>query len=344
MIPAGPHAAAADHDDDAGDDLRHAPAGAGDRAGRRDARADGARGRRRADHLDAADTDRRAGRLLRCSTTSPWRSDGAGREASSTKESTSRSPRQQPQPAAGTARGVIATVVAVVALIIAPSCRGRFPCHRHPADRRCRRRGPSAHDRARPVDRGAQEPRSAEGTRVPEVGARQVPGRARRRAAAPRCGCGGGRRTGTTCTSCSSATSIRQTSERYPANFRVSQVVFAWGKVGAAIRGAKEGIASADDQLEIYRQAAVRDVTTAAFYDVLLAKRARVDRIRARWRSANVTSPRPGVASSSAWPPITTSCQRRSSGRQRAAGRHPRRRTRPHRATSACASSSASPS
>lgn len=66
--------------------------------------------------------------------------------------------------------------------------------------------------------------------------------------------------------------------ELYPAeqdvqfgDVKVSQVLFAWGKVGAAIRGAKEGVASAEDQLEIYRQAAARD-TSAAFYDVLLAR------------------------------------------------------------------------
>jgi HAE1 family hydrophobic/amphiphilic exporter-1 len=59
--------------------------------------------------------------------------------------------------------------------------------------------------------------------------------------------------------------------ETLSADVTVSQVLFAWGKVGAAIRGAKQGIASAEDQLEIYRQAAVRD-TSAAFYDVLLAR------------------------------------------------------------------------
>ncbi len=57
----------------------------------------------------------------------------------------------------------------------------------------------------------------------------------------------------------------------YSAGLGVSQVVFAWGKVGASISAAKEGIASADDQLEIFRQAAVRDVT-AAYFDVLLAR------------------------------------------------------------------------
>jgi len=57
----------------------------------------------------------------------------------------------------------------------------------------------------------------------------------------------------------------------YSASIGVSQVVFAWGKIGASIKAATEGIASADDQLEIFRQAAVRDVT-ATFYDVLLAR------------------------------------------------------------------------
>jgi HAE1 family hydrophobic/amphiphilic exporter-1 len=51
----------------------------------------------------------------------------------------------------------------------------------------------------------------------------------------------------------------------------VSQAVFTWGQTGAAIRAAKEGIASAEDQLTLYRQAALRDVSVA-FYDVLLAR------------------------------------------------------------------------
>jgi HAE1 family hydrophobic/amphiphilic exporter-1 len=66
--------------------------------------------------------------------------------------------------------------------------------------------------------------------------------------------------------------------EMYPAsqktwsvNVGLTQVLYAWGKVGAAIEGAKEGIASADEQLEIFRQAAVLQ-TTAAFQDVLLAQ------------------------------------------------------------------------
>ncbi len=51
----------------------------------------------------------------------------------------------------------------------------------------------------------------------------------------------------------------------------LSQALFTWGQIGAAIRAAKVGIATADDQLRIFRQAAFRDVS-ASFYDVLLAK------------------------------------------------------------------------
>jgi HAE1 family hydrophobic/amphiphilic exporter-1 len=51
----------------------------------------------------------------------------------------------------------------------------------------------------------------------------------------------------------------------------LSQVLFTWGQVGAAIRAAKVGMANAEDQLRIIREATLRDVT-AAFYNVLLAK------------------------------------------------------------------------
>ncbi|HVN75409.1 MAG TPA: efflux RND transporter permease subunit [Thermoanaerobaculaceae bacterium] len=51
----------------------------------------------------------------------------------------------------------------------------------------------------------------------------------------------------------------------------LSQALFTWGQVGAAIRGAKWALATGDDQLRRFRQAVRRDVT-AAFYDVLLAK------------------------------------------------------------------------
>ena len=53
--------------------------------------------------------------------------------------------------------------------------------------------------------------------------------------------------------------------------FSVSQVVFTWGQVGAAIRAAKLGFGLADSQLRRFRQAVARDVT-AAFYDVLTAR------------------------------------------------------------------------
>lgn len=51
----------------------------------------------------------------------------------------------------------------------------------------------------------------------------------------------------------------------------VSQPLFTWGKVGAAIRAANVGLKTADEQLRLSRQAAWRDVSTA-FYDTLLAK------------------------------------------------------------------------
>lgn len=55
------------------------------------------------------------------------------------------------------------------------------------------------------------------------------------------------------------------------ADLELSQALFTWGQVGAAIRAAKMGFATADEQLRISRQAAARDVT-ASFYDVLLAR------------------------------------------------------------------------
>ncbi|MBI5420480.1 MAG: TolC family protein [Deltaproteobacteria bacterium] len=51
----------------------------------------------------------------------------------------------------------------------------------------------------------------------------------------------------------------------------LSQALYTWGQVGAAIRAAKIGLATADDRLRLFRQAAERDVT-ASFYDVLLAR------------------------------------------------------------------------
>lgn len=50
----------------------------------------------------------------------------------------------------------------------------------------------------------------------------------------------------------------------------VSQPLYTWGKVNAAIRAAEYGLQTAEQQLRLYRQAAYRDVS-AAYYDILLA-------------------------------------------------------------------------
>ena len=63
--------------------------------------------------------------------------------------------------------------------------------------------------------------------------------------------------------------SFQQDIKSYQAG--LSQALFTWGQVGAAIRGAKFALDMGDDQLRRYQQAVARDVTTA-FYDVLLAK------------------------------------------------------------------------
>ena len=55
------------------------------------------------------------------------------------------------------------------------------------------------------------------------------------------------------------------------ADIRVTQVLFTWGQVGAAIRAAKLGFQYSDAQLRRFRQAVARDVTSA-FYDVLTAR------------------------------------------------------------------------
>jgi len=60
-------------------------------------------------------------------------------------------------------------------------------------------------------------------------------------------------------------------SEVRGAEIGLSQAIFTYGQVGAAIRAAKVGLATADDQLRIFRQAAQRDVSQS-FYDILLAK------------------------------------------------------------------------
>ena len=51
----------------------------------------------------------------------------------------------------------------------------------------------------------------------------------------------------------------------------LSQPLYTWGKIGAALRAAEVGLKTADQQLRLFRQAAFRDVSIA-FYDVLLAK------------------------------------------------------------------------
>lgn len=51
----------------------------------------------------------------------------------------------------------------------------------------------------------------------------------------------------------------------------LSQPLYTWGKIGAAIRAAEIGLKTSDEQLRMARQAARRDVS-AAFYNVLLAK------------------------------------------------------------------------
>jgi HAE1 family hydrophobic/amphiphilic exporter-1 len=51
----------------------------------------------------------------------------------------------------------------------------------------------------------------------------------------------------------------------------LSQPLFTWGKIGAAIRAAEVGLKTADEQLRLARQGASRDVA-GAFYDLLLAR------------------------------------------------------------------------
>lgn len=51
----------------------------------------------------------------------------------------------------------------------------------------------------------------------------------------------------------------------------LSQPLYTWGKLNAAIRAAEVGLKTADEQLRLYRQAAFKDVTTV-YYDILLAK------------------------------------------------------------------------
>jgi hydrophobic/amphiphilic exporter-1 (mainly G- bacteria), HAE1 family len=55
------------------------------------------------------------------------------------------------------------------------------------------------------------------------------------------------------------------------AELRVSQPIYTWGQVGAAIRAARIGFELADAQIRRFRQAVTKDVSTA-FYDVLVAR------------------------------------------------------------------------
>lgn len=58
----------------------------------------------------------------------------------------------------------------------------------------------------------------------------------------------------------------------YSTGLTVKQALFTWGQVGAAIKVAKIGLKTGDEQLRMYGQAVLRDVNVA-FYDVLLTKK-----------------------------------------------------------------------
>ncbi len=51
----------------------------------------------------------------------------------------------------------------------------------------------------------------------------------------------------------------------------ISQPLYTWGKLNAAIRAAEVGLKTADQQLRLYRQAAYRDVV-AAYHDIQLTR------------------------------------------------------------------------
>ncbi len=59
--------------------------------------------------------------------------------------------------------------------------------------------------------------------------------------------------------------------EVHSATLGVSQVLYSFGQVEAGIRAAKISLKTADDQLLLYQQAALKDVS-AAFYDALLSR------------------------------------------------------------------------
>jgi len=70
-------------------------------------------------------------------------------------------------------------------------------------------------------------------------------------------------------------------SNTYQAQAGLSQPLFTYGQIGAAIRAARVGLATADDQLRIFRQAALRDVS-AVFHDVLLARELQAIAVQSR--------------------------------------------------------------
>ena len=64
---------------------------------------------------------------------------------------------------------------------------------------------------------------------------------------------------------------MTERTERRNAQIGLTQAIFTWGQVNAAIRAAKAGLLSAEEQLRVYQQAAKRDVSTT-FYNVLYAR------------------------------------------------------------------------
>lgn len=64
---------------------------------------------------------------------------------------------------------------------------------------------------------------------------------------------------------------MMERTDRRSVKVGLTQPLFTWGQVSAAIRAVEVGLKSADEQLRLYRQAALLDVS-AAFYDVLLAR------------------------------------------------------------------------
>lgn len=61
------------------------------------------------------------------------------------------------------------------------------------------------------------------------------------------------------------------TRDRRDARVELKQALFTWGELQAAIRAARIGLQTADEQLRLGRQAALRDAARA-FFDVLLAR------------------------------------------------------------------------